>query len=547
MRENMAHLLIMNSPVSDFVSSSINPVTAGRREELSKRPRVDKNTTKSQARREVEENEERLRLAEAAGQIGTWEWDPERDTRALSTELLRIFGIGASDPESARIWAARVWPEDWPKVQQLMQQGSQTGKMEFEYRYLHPELGLRWLYCKGCRFYDQTRIFGIVQDVTARKAAEEASQRLAAIVESSDDAIVSKDLNGIVTSWNPAAERMFGFTSQEMIGRPVTTIIPPELRDDEIKILATVARGERIEHFETVRVKKNGESLEVSLTVSPVKDESGRIVGAAKIARDITQRKRAEQTLLVTERLAAVGRLAATVAHEINNPLEAVTNFIYLAKIARTQGEARSFLSSAEEQMAGVSHLTRQTLGFYRETSGARSVRPSEIVEDMLSVFSSRARNKGIQLIRQFKSDEAIHAIPGEIRQVVANLLSNSIDAIQGPGRIQVRVSASWRWRSGCVPGVRITVCDTGSGIPAAARGRIFEPFFTTKQDVGTGLGLWVCKSIVDNHGGYLSARSSTEPGKSWTAISAFFPFNLPAGTVDERRMKPEGLLRKAS
>lgn len=395
------------------------------------------------ARRNVVEiNEERLRLAEAAGQIGTWEWDPERESRFLSPELYRIFGIAESDPEDARKWAARVWPEDWPKVQQLMQQGSQTGKMEFEYRYVHPEYGLRWLYCKGCSFQDEPRMFGIVQDITDRKAAEEAAQRLAAIVESSDDAIVSKDLSGIVTSWNPGAERMFGYMAEEMIGRPITTIIPPELRDDETRILATIARGERIEHFETVRVKKNGERLEVSLTLSPVKDEAGGIVGAAKIARDITQRKRTEHALLVTERLAAVGRLAATVAHEINNPLEAVTNLIYLAKMASPPGEVRGFLSTAEEQMVCVSHLTRQTLGFYRDTNGVRWVRPSEIVSDLVSVFASRARNKRIQLRYKILSDAAINAVPGEVRQVVANLISNAIDAIRGSGRIEIRVSA---------------------------------------------------------------------------------------------------------
>ncbi|MGA8782117.1 MAG: PAS domain S-box protein, partial [Terracidiphilus sp.] len=286
------------------------------------------------AQKTIFENEERLRLAEVAGQIGSWEWDPVEGTQTLSPELGRIFAIDIADPDRARKWAARVWPEDWPKVQSLMQQGSKTGSMEFEYRYLHPDLGLRWLFCKGRRFQQEPRMFGIVQDVTARKAAEEASQRLAALVEFSDDAIVSKDLKGIVTSWNPAAERMFGFSAKEMIGRPITVIISPELRDEETNILATIARGERIEHFETVRVKKNGETVDVSLTVSPVKDEAGRIVGAAKIARDITDRKRAARILLMTERLAAVGRLAATVAHEINNPLEAVTNLVYLAKTA---------------------------------------------------------------------------------------------------------------------------------------------------------------------------------------------------------------------
>jgi len=476
------------------------------------------------------ENEERLRLAESAGHIGTWEWNPLRQTQILSSELCRIFGVEVDDPQRARKWAARVWPEDWPKVQSLMEQGRQTGSMEFEYRYLHPDLGLRWLLCKGSRFRDESRLFGIVQDVTASKAAEEASHRLVAIVESSDDAIVSKDLHGVVTSWNPGAERMFGYTAQEMIGRPITTIIPPELRDEENVILATIARGDRLEHFETVRVKKSGETIEVSLTVSPVKDEAGRIVGASKIARDITPRKKAEQTLQINERVAAVGRLAATVAHEINNPLEAITNLVYLAKTASAPGPAMNFLTAAEEQLSSVSHLTRQTLGFYRETAGARSFPPSEIVSSLVSLFSHKAHNKNIQLEQEINSDLAIYAVPSEIRQVVANLICNSIDAVKGPGRIRIRVSCTRHRADAMEPGVRITVADTGSGIPLEARDRIFEPFFTTKRDVGTGLGLWVCKNIVDNHHGTIQIHSSTAPGRSGTAISVFLPVNLPAG-----------------
>jgi PAS domain S-box-containing protein len=428
-----------------------------------------------------------------------------------------------------------------------MQQGDETGRMEFEYRYLHPDLGVRWLFCKGRRFPDDRRMFGIVQDVTSRKAAEEASQRLAAIVESSDDAIISKDLNGVITSWNAAAERMFGFTADEMVGRPITTIIPPELRDDEARILAAIARGESIEHHETVRVKKSGDPIEVSLTVSPVKDESGRIVGGAKIARDITERKRTEQTLLFSERLAAVGRLAATVAHEINNPLEAVVNLVYLAKTAASLGQARGYLKAADEQLACVSHLTRQTLGFYRETTGARAVRPSEIISSLLTVFGSRARNKGIQFSEEIRDDSAIVAVPGEIRQVVANLLSNSIDAIHGSGRILVRVDSGRNWHNDIQTGIQITVADTGIGIPLAARKRIFEPFYTTKRDVGTGLGLWVCKTVVDHHKGTMRVRSSAAPGKSGTVVSVFFPFDseVPAANRAEKASEPP--LRMAS
>lgn len=495
----------------------------------------------------MDDNAEQLRLAAAAGQIGTWEWNPVSGAQTLSSELLRIFGLEAGDPEISRKWAARVWPDDWPKVQLLMQQGGETGRVEFEYRYAHPDLGMRWLYCKGSRFQDKSRMFGIVQDVSSRKAAEEASQRLAAIVESSDDAIISKDLHGVITSWNSGAEKMFGFSSGEMIGRPITTIIPPELRDDETKILATIARGDNIQHFETVRVKKSGDPIEVSLTVSPVKDESGRIVGAAKIARDITERKKTEQTLLITERLAAVGRLAATVAHEINNPLEAVINLVYLAKTAGSQGQAQGYLDTAEEQLACVSHLTRQTLGFYRETSGASAVRPSEIIGSLLTVFSSRARNKGVQFSQEIEDDSAIFAVPGEIRQVVANLLSNSIDAVQGTGRVRIRVSTSRNWHKDRESGIRITVADTGAGIPPDARRRIFEPFYTTKRDVGTGLGLWVCKSVVDHHKGSIRVRSSAAPGKSGTAVSVFFPFDSQAQAANWADNASEPPLRMAS
>ena len=507
-------------------------------------PSVALGPQREDQQRAIFENEERLRLAEAGGQIGTWEWDAFHQAQVLSPELGRIFGIDIADPDCARKWAAHVWPEDWPKVQSLMQQGSESGTMEFEYRYLHPDLGLRWLFCKGRRFHDETRIFGVVQDVTARKAAEEASQRLVAIVESSDDAIVSKDLNGIVTSWNRAAEKVFGFTAKEMIGRPITTIIPPELRDDEIRILATVARGERIEHFETVRVKKNGETVDVSLTVSPVKDEAGRIIGAAKIARDITDRKKAEQALLMSERLAAVGRLAATIAHEINNPLEAVTNLVYLAKTANSLEAVFNFLTSAEEQLASVSHLTRQTLGFYRETGGMRQIDLNEIVSALLTIFAAKAHNKGIQLEHEINTDLAVCAIPGEIRQLLTNLVSNSIDAIHGAGRIRIRISHARHWSNGLDSGVRITVSDTGIGISTEVRPRVFEPFFTTKRDVGTGLGLWVCKKIVDNHHGAMQIRSSATPGKSWTAVSIFLPLNQPAISAVDSPPLPGRLLR---
>ena len=182
---------------------------------------------------------------------------------------------------------------------------------------------------------DQGKIVGaakIVRDVTRQKKLEEAALRLAAIVESSDDAIASKDLNGIITSWNRSAEKLFGYKAEEIVGKPVTLIIPPELHHDEDMILSKIRRGEKIDHFETIRLHKNGERIEVSLTISPIKDDNGNVIGAAKIIRNITETNKIERALQTTEKLAAAGRMAATVAHEINNPLEAVTNLVYLAK-----------------------------------------------------------------------------------------------------------------------------------------------------------------------------------------------------------------------
>lgn len=356
------------------------------------------------------------------------------------------------------------------------------------------------------------------------QTALDASQRLAAIVSSSDDAIIGKDLNGIVTSWNPCAERMFGYTSEEMIGKSIKRVVPPDVFPDEDRIMSAVARGERTEHFETVRLRKNGERIGVSLTLSPVFDESGRIVGVASISRDISQQKKVEKALHTSERLASVGRLAATIAHEINNPLEAVTNLVFLAQNCMEDPEGKMFLGQAQQELARVALLTKQTLGFYRENKGARELTLQELVIPLVSVFSARARNKQIAIETEFRQNPTLMGVPGEIRQLFANLLNNSIDAVNDRGRIFIRVSQT-RARNGTDrEGVRLTVCDNGPGIPIEVQKKLFEPFFTTKRDVGTGLGLWVSSNILRNHEGNIRVRSSTKRGRSWTVFSVFLP-----------------------
>jgi len=493
-------------------------------------------TERTEAEDALRRSEERLRAFVTATSHAVYSMSADW------SEMHQLDGKAfLADPDEASGgWLQKfIHPDDQQRVAAAVAEAIHSkSAFELEHRMLRPDGRFGWTATRAVPVLDAkgelVEWFGAAADVTERRQAEEARHRLAAIVESSDDAIVSKDLNGVITSWNAAAERMFGYTADEIVGRSIMTIIPPEMHGDEQEILATIGRGDRIMHFETERLKKNGERIEVSLTISPVRDETGTIIGAAKIARDITQQKKTEHALHTSERLASVGRMAATVAHEINNPLEAVTNLIYLARKSGDPDEVRKYLAAAEEELSRVSHLTKQTLGFYRYSSGAAVTTLGQLVKSLVSVFSSRIRNKDIEITSEIRQDPEIVGVAGEIRQLLANLISNSIDAVPIGGKIRVRLSAAKEERGQRRMGVRLTVADSGPGIPEGIRARLFEPFFTTKKDVGTGLGLWVCKGIIDKHRGRIQVKSSTARGRSWTVFSVFLPAESPDLTVEQ-------------
>jgi signal transduction histidine kinase len=197
---------------------------------------------------------------------------------------------------------------------------------------------------------------------------------------------------------------------------------------------------------------------------------------------------------------------------------------VFLAQNCMSDADGKMFLEQAQQELARVALLTKQTLGFYRENKGAREMTLGELVVPLVSVFSARARNKQISIETDIRHDPTLVGIPGEIRQLFANLLNNSIDAVSDKGRIFIRVSDA-RERDGQQrPGVRLSVCDNGPGIPGEMRKKLFEPFFTTKRDVGTGLGLWVSSNILRKHEGRIRVRSSVQPGQSWTVFSVFLP-----------------------
>ncbi len=347
---------------------------------------------------------------------------------------------------------------------------------------------------------------------------------LAAIVESCDDGIASKDLRGIVTSWNASAERIFGYKAHEIIGRPITTIIPPELHEGEKEVLAKIVRGERIDHFETVRVTKSGRRINVALSISPVRNASGHIIGAAKVVRDITEAKRAQEALRRAEKLAAAAQLAATIAHEINNPMQAVSNLLSLISFQKTlDDKTRKLVEMAEIQLRRMSHISRQMLSFYRESLDAVPVAVTEVLDDVIAVFEHQMHKSRITIERQYDFQGWIRAYPVEVRQLFGNLISNAVEALPPGGRIRLRTRLSRNWKDGAT-GVSVVVADNGPGIPAGIRGHLFEPFFTTKEERGTGLGLWVVSGLVSKHEGSIRFRSSTGPGKTGSVFSVFLP-----------------------
>ncbi len=347
---------------------------------------------------------------------------------------------------------------------------------------------------------------------------------LAAIVESSDDAIISKDLDGIITSWNAAASRILGYKPEEIIGKSILNLIPEHLHSDEPIIIGRIKSGQRIEHFETQRRAKNGDLLDVSLTISPVKDDQGRIVGASKILRDISPRKRLETSLLQAEKIAATGRMAATIAHEINNPLEAVLNLLYLLRPLVNDSEGRNYLNTAEVELNRVAHIAKQTLGYYREHASAVCLPISDLVGHALTVYAPRCQAFDIRIERHVNSNTTLVLRRGEMMQVISNLMANCIYAMPRGGKLGVCVNDIQTPE----PGVVLTIEDNGVGIPPENLARVFEAFFTTRQTIGTGIGLFVAKQFVEGHGGTIAIESKVatdaESDDHGTKVSVFLP-----------------------
>lgn len=365
----------------------------------------------------------------------------------------------------------------------------------------------------------------IARDITDQKALDLARFWLAAIVESADDAILSKDLNGIITSWNRAASRIFGYSEEEIVGSPVLKLIPEDLHPEEAVILDKIRKGEKIDHYETVRVTKSGRRLNVSLTISPLRDSSGKIIGASKILRDITEQRRLEESLMHAEKLAAGGRMAATIAHEINNPLEAVLNLIYLARSNSHNPEIQGYLQAAEGELGRLAIIAKQTLGFYREQNSPVLVSLPSLVGDALRIYDPKLKAAGIHPLTSFAATRPITVKKGEILQVLSNIITNATHAMPAGGTLKAAVeNASLDGREALL----LSIEDSGVGIQSDNLPHVFEPFYTTRISNGTGIGLWVVKQFIEGHAGRIEVQSSTDPVGHGTKVIILLPFDNP-------------------
>jgi len=317
---------------------------------------------------------------------------------------------------------------------------------------------------------------------------------------------------------------------------------------EEWPMARSLATGEVVTDEEIEYLREDGTHVFLSVSSAPIWEREGPIIAAVLTFFDLTHRKGTEEVLRSTEKLAATGRLAASLAHEINNPLEAVTNVFYLLNQDPTLGDkARQYANMANAELERVTHMTRNMLGLYRESPFPVDVKICEVLDGVLELHGPTIRSGKVTVEKRYDRAAEIRGFPGEMRQVFSNLVANALEALGQQGTLKLHVLASRDLRNPKASGVRVFVADNGPGIPSEQRRKIFEPFFTTKGEKGTGLGLWVAHGIVRKHRGCIRVRSGTQPGRSGTCFSVFFPNQTmqakPGDTTGLRPREPEPLL----
>lgn len=419
-------------------------------------------------------------------------------------------------------------------------------------------------------------LFGMGIDISEHKLAEAASYKLAAIVESTDDAIISKDFNGTILSWNKGATRIFGYESEDIIGKNIRLLFPTDLLAEENEIIRKVEKGEQVSNFETIRVKKDGTHFPVSLTVSPVKDPTGKIIGISKICRDITVEKQTAQAFIESEeqlrqsqKVEAVGRLAGGIAHDFNNFLAVIMLHIDMLNLQLpAESSLRYRVSEIKTVTENAAGMVKQLLAFGRkQTLQPHPIVLNQVVKQFMEVLRPLV-GEDIDIQLDLHPDLGVCFIdPNQINQVLMNLSVNARDAMPKGGKLRIRTE-NIQLNKGDIrkrkpqptgPYIQLTVTDTGAGMDNQTQKRIFEPFFTTKEaGKGTGLGLATVYGIIKQSNGFIWVESELNQGTTFkiqfprvdqpsTAVKNESISTFPSGTETILLVEDEEQVRRAA
>lgn len=379
-------------------------------------------------------------------------------------------------------------------------------------------------------------LFATMHDVTGAVTAldrlHETELQSERILNSIGDAVIVTDAAANVARMNPVAETLTGWRSAEAVGKPLTEIFktvdeakhtPVENPADKIRRRPVAVGGEN----PVLLIGRNGAEMAIDDRGAPIFDDDGRLMGIVLVFRNIDERRRTQNALLKSEKLAAVGRLASSIAHEINNPLESVMNLIYLARHSDAP-DAKKYLDLADEEIRRVSIIANQTLRFHKQASNPQAATAADLFSTVMSIYAGRLKNAHVEVEKRFRASDPVICFQGDVRQVLNNLVSNALEAMPLGGKLLIRSRPGRRWTTG-ERGLVLTIADNGGGIPNDALRHIFDAFFTTKGTAGTGLGLWVCQEIVERHHGSLRVRSSQREGRSGTTFTLWLPFTSAA------------------
>lgn len=458
-------------------------------------------------------------------------WTGEGTTfEYCNRHLLEFTGLSMAQIQAGASFLL-VHPDDHDRLVQNTLHSLQTGEpLTQEYRIRATNGEYRWHLAHSDQFTDvhgRRKWVGIAIDITDRKTAEEelknANQRLSLALTTAQMGDWEWIIDEGRVHWSEMVSRMHGFKPEEFDGRFESWIatVHPDDRDSVLQAVTKAINGDADYDVEYRSVRRDGSTYWTLARAVMVRHPDGKPQRLMGVCMDITSRKQAEQAMQRSEKLAAVGRLAASIAHEINNPLESVTNLLFLvANHKDLPASLHEYLHTAQSELARVSQITTQTLRFYRQSSSPAVTDVSALIDSVLSLYQGRLNGANVEVVRQYRVPSPILCLEGELRQAVTNLVGNALDSmVNRGGRLVIR--------SRMVPGasgnltVRISIADTGIGILPEVRQRLFQPFFTTKP-TGTGLGLWITYELIRKQGGTISVRS--KPG-----FGTVFSITLPA------------------